>query len=44
MLDGCIWWEMCRAGIPEKRNYNRAERRQLIDWINSQARKRNWLK
>ncbi len=44
MLDGRLWWELRKAGVPEKREYSDQERRETQDWIGEQAKKRGWVR
>lgn len=44
MIDGRLWWELRKAGVPETRQYSDKERREAQDWITEQARKRGWVR
>jgi len=43
MLDGRLWWELRKAGVPEKRELTAKQKQQTTDWITDQARKRGWV-
>ncbi len=44
MLDGRLWWELRKAGVPEKKEYTEKQKRDTRDWMTERARKRGWVR